>query len=129
MEGFGNVALFIIMGAGFILFAFRKARILGIILIILALTFYFVVPTFTFWKYKRDSIGTYSDHKGTEIFISSKGAYKIRYNGNAIGEGNIQYSDKDAYLFTFDNNSQLISTTEGEITQVENDQIKYTKLE
>jgi cell division protein FtsW (lipid II flippase) len=129
MEGYSNIVLYLILVFGSIFLFKQKVRIFGIILISLSLAFLFIIPTITFWKYQKDTVGTYSDKKGTEITIYSSGKYGIRFKGNTIGEGMVTYNKHDSYHFTLNGYAHLISTSECEIVNFNTGEILFYKVE
>ena len=127
MEAFGTVLFFILLGLGILLLLLKKYRRAGIIIMLISLVFLYLIPTYTFWCYKKNAAGFYSDKKGTDILISADGTYKILFKGKPLNEGAIIFKNTDAYSFSLNNNPSLVSIHEGEITQFENNKIIFFK--
>ena len=128
MEGYSNIVMLIILGLGLIFLTNKKRRILGIVLILISMTFLYLIPTVSFWKYKKASVGIYSDKKGTEITIYNNGKYVVRFKGKTISEGKVEYNNHDSYYFALDGYSELISTSVDEIKKFDNGEIQFYKI-
>lgn len=123
-----NMIFFIILGLGLILLIKKRIRIPGIVLILISLTFIFIIPSIAFWKYKRNSVGKYSDKDGKEIIIYSNGKYETHFMGKTIAEGKVEYNNHEAFHFTLQGYSELISTHEDEIKNLKNDQTIFYRV-
>lgn len=128
MEEYAITVLYLILGFGCMFLLKKKLRMYGIVLIVISIVFLYLIPTLSFWLYKKKSTGTYSDSKGTEIIIYPNENYMVRYKGKITGEGKVLYNKQDSYHFTLDGYSEHISTSEDEIQNFNTGQIVFYKI-
>lgn len=122
MEAIGSSLMLIILVVGLLVLVLRKARKLGLVLISVALLFLYVIPWISFSRYKQKTKGTYVHENGSSIVIAEDDSYII-YNHNEIAsQGQVVYSNIDAYSFYLDPHTSFSSRYYP--NQIENEKTK-----